>query len=252
MHNIELSRDHYTDTSIPVPGESCFLYPVTEKVYESPSTLSFIELYEFHHDSIFNAYYRDIVEILLKRSSKWFDKEESVKILKISLVEAYLMNDQKYPNIPKLLKKLGTTIQEVIEENPNILRDLHIDLNRFINNQESDACGHNQALSEIKNGKKTNHWIWWNFPQSEAITRGKHRSWETEYFGIRNRGEAIAYINNPILKNHLIELCQAILDSPYSVRHIFNNDWIKVRSCMMLFSSVSENPIFQKVISTKL
>lgn len=140
-------------------------------------------------------------------------------------------------------KELNTPLGQLI------LKELHIDLNRFIKNQESDACGHKQALQEIKEGKKKDHWIWWNFPQMEAITHGIHRSWETSYFGIRNRAEAIAYINNPILKNHLIELCEAIIESPYSVRHIFNNDWIKVRSCMLLFDSINHDSIFNKVLS---
>ena len=35
------------------------------------------------------------------------------------------------------------------------------DINRFIEAQEVPyICGYKQALEEVKNGRKTNHWIW--------------------------------------------------------------------------------------------
>lgn len=35
------------------------------------------------------------------------------------------------------------------------------DLLRFIDAQDSVYAGYDQALSEIKDGKKTSHWIWY-------------------------------------------------------------------------------------------
>lgn len=41
-----------------------------------------------------------------------------------------------------------------------------IDLNRFIEDQNSIGfAGYNNAVEEIKNGKKLSHWIWYVFPQ---------------------------------------------------------------------------------------
>jgi uncharacterized protein (DUF1810 family) len=37
------------------------------------------------------------------------------------------------------------------------------DLERFINAQERD---YDNALAEIKNGRKRSHWIWYIFPQN--------------------------------------------------------------------------------------
>ena len=43
---------------------------------------------------------------------------------------------------------------------------LETDINRFIEAQETPYfCGYKQALEEVKNGKKINHWIWYIFPQ---------------------------------------------------------------------------------------
>ena len=39
-------------------------------------------------------------------------------------------------------------------------------LDRFLKAQESD---YSQALSEIKNGRKQSHWIWYIFPQIAGL-----------------------------------------------------------------------------------
>jgi uncharacterized protein (DUF1810 family) len=40
------------------------------------------------------------------------------------------------------------------------------DLNRFLNAQEKDF---ENALAEIKSGKKESHWMWYIFPQIKGI-----------------------------------------------------------------------------------
>ncbi len=50
------------------------------------------------------------------------------------------------------------------------------DINRFIEAQEVPYfCGYKQALEEIKNGRKTNHWIWYIFPQLRCLGRSSRR-----------------------------------------------------------------------------
>ncbi len=66
------------------------------------------------------------------------------------------------------------------------------DLERFISAQENS---YKTALSEIQNGKKLSHWIWYIFPQ----LKGLGRSYNSEYYGIENADEAKSYLLHPIL-----------------------------------------------------
>ena len=116
------------------------------------------------------------------------------------------------------------------------------DLDRFLRAQKYD---YDKALTEIKNGKKESHWIWYIFPQ--MIGLGK--STMSKVYGIRGRGEAEAYLKNPILKQRLEEVCQAVLDNEKSVYDIFGNDSIKVRSCVLLFNSIEEIPVLKQLIA---
>ena len=42
------------------------------------------------------------------------------------------------------------------------------DLGRFVRAQEAD---HEQALSEIRSGRKRTHWMWYIFPQIDGLAR---------------------------------------------------------------------------------
>ena len=64
------------------------------------------------------------------------------------------------------------------------------------------------ALSEIKNGKKTSHWMWFFFPQLKHL--GKTQT--AEIFGIVGLDEARKYLAHPILSARLIEITEAILE----------------------------------------
>ncbi len=117
-------------------------------------------------------------------------------------------------------------------------------LQRFIDAQDRGNT-YQKALEEIQNGKKETHWIWFIFPQLSGLGKS-----ETAYFyGINGREEAEVYINHPVLRERLIEVTEAVYNSEKSVYEIFGNDAIKVRSCMLLFASVSDEPIFKKMIA---
>ena len=117
-------------------------------------------------------------------------------------------------------------------------------LQRFIDAQDRGNT-YQKALEEIRNGKKETHWIWFIFPQLSGL--GKSET--ANFYGIAGREEAEAYINHPVLRERLIEVTEAVYNSEKSVYEIFGNDAIKVRSCMLLFASVSDEPIFKKVIA---
>ena len=121
---------------------------------------------------------------------------------------------------------------------------------RFVHAQDSggiyDGTGtYAQALQEVKAGHKRGHWIWYVFPQMKGLGKSEI----SEFYGINGREEAKAYIEHPILRERLVEICEAVLNSETSVYDIFGSDAIKVRSCILLFASVSDIPVFKQIKS---
>jgi uncharacterized protein (DUF1810 family) len=64
------------------------------------------------------------------------------------------------------------------------------DLNRFVQAQERS---YQQALSEVKNGRKRSHWMWYIFPQ----VYGLGFSPTSTRYSIRSIAEAEAYLHHP-------------------------------------------------------
>lgn len=113
-------------------------------------------------------------------------------------------------------------------------------LQRFIHAQDTGSFYDNTetyqtALQEIRNGHKRTHWIWYVFPQMKGLGHSEI----SQFYVINGREEAYEYIANPILRERLIEVTKAILDNDKTVYEIFGQDTIRVRSCMLLFSSVA-------------
>lgn len=124
--------------------------------------------------------------------------------------------------------------------------DVNYDLERFLQAQDSGWCSYNDALKEIKEGKKQSHWIWYVFPQ----IKGLGHSYNSEFYGISSQEEAKAYLEHPVLGARLREITQALLDcgNPSADDILGFPDVLKVRSCMTLFDLVSPNDIFNKVL----
>ena len=116
-------------------------------------------------------------------------------------------------------------------------------LQRFLTAQERDYA---QALSEIKNGRKRSHWIWYIFPK----LKGFGGSSTTKYYGLDGIEEARAYYGHPVLRERLIEITKALLEHRgKSAQDIFPSvDARKVKSCMTLFWLVTESPLFKSVL----
>lgn len=118
------------------------------------------------------------------------------------------------------------------------------DLERFYKSQEYD---YETALSEIRNGRKESHWMWYIFPQ---IT-GLGRSTTAEYYAIKSKEEAKGYIEDPVLGKRLIEISQALfqIESDDAEMVMGWPDNLKLRSCMTLFAEVApEQPVFRNVL----
>lgn len=101
-----------------------------------------------------------------------------------------------------------------------------------------------QAIKEIRSGKKTGHWIWYVFPQM----KGLGKSGMSETYAIEDREHAYIYMNDPVLRINYRCCCQAILDSGKSAYEIFGDDVVKVRSSLLLMNSVWKDDIIRKVL----
>ena len=120
------------------------------------------------------------------------------------------------------------------------------DLERFVKAQDSEIYTYSDALSEIKDGHKQGHWIWYVFPQ----IKGLGHSNKSEYYGIASKEEASAYLEHPILGKRLREITQTFFDctNPSAFNILGFPDVLKVQSCMTLFDLVSPNDIFNDVL----
>ena len=106
---------------------------------------------------------------------------------------------------------------------------------------------YNRALIEMKNGIKISHWMWYIFPQ----IKGLGYSEMAIRYAIENINEAKEYMNNKILKTHMLELCNTLLEnkSNNALYVMGYPDDLKLRSSMTLFSiSNPEYDVFQKVL----
>ena len=118
------------------------------------------------------------------------------------------------------------------------------EVSRFMKAHQSD---YQRALSEIKNGKKVSHWMWYIFPQM----KGLGRSSMSEYYGIQDLNEAKAYLADPTLGKHLIEICEALLslDTNDATEVMGRPDDRKLKSSMTLFDAATETiDVFQRVL----
>lgn len=121
---------------------------------------------------------------------------------------------------------------------------MNYDMSRFLEAHESD---YQKALNEIKNGKKVTHWIWYIFPQLKGL--GQSRM--SEYYGIQNLEEAKVYLSNPLLRTHLIEICEVLLslNTDNIVAVMGKPDDKKLKSCMTLFDMAKDSlEIFQMIL----
>lgn len=69
-----------------------------------------------------------------------------------------------------------------------------MDLERFVTAQNSGGT-YQRAVAELRQGRKTTHWMWFIFPQ----IAGLGRSAMAEAYAISDLAEAQAYLAHPIL-----------------------------------------------------
>jgi uncharacterized protein (DUF1810 family) len=113
-------------------------------------------------------------------------------------------------------------------------------LQRFVDAQ--NPC-FESVRSELRDGKKRGHWMWFIFPQ----IKGLGHSSLAQKFAISSRGEAAAYLSHRTLGPRLRECAQLVTClKGRSIEQIFGNlDDMKFRSCMTLFAhATQDNQVF--------
>jgi uncharacterized protein (DUF1810 family) len=117
-------------------------------------------------------------------------------------------------------------------------------LRRFV---DAQAPVIEQALRELRDGRKGSHWMWFIFPQ----LRGLGRSPVAVKYAIASREEAEAYLRHEVLGPRLRECTRLVnLVEGRSISDIFGYpDDLKFHSSMTLFASVASD---KKVFSDAL
>ncbi len=120
------------------------------------------------------------------------------------------------------------------------------DLNRFIEAQDAHGT-YEEALAELRRGRKTGHWIWFVFPQ----IAGLGSSPTSVRYAIASLDEALAYVTHPVLGPRLIESVHALLapDGGDPVAVLGGIDARKLQSSMTLFDRAApQEPWFTAVL----
>ncbi|MGY1601740.1 DUF1810 domain-containing protein [Geodermatophilus sp. SYSU D00815] len=118
------------------------------------------------------------------------------------------------------------------------------DLSRFLSAQDGGVF--EQALAELRAGRKRSHWMWFVFPQ----VAGLGRSETAQRYAIADLDEAQAYLAHPVLGPRLVECARALLELPGrdAVAVLGSVDAQKLRSSMTLFAAADGDPVFGQVL----
>ena len=113
-------------------------------------------------------------------------------------------------------------------------------MNRFLIAQQNT---YEQALVEIKKGRKRTHWMWFIFPQIYGLAMSK----TAIKYELKSVQEARDYFANETLKARLIEISEAIYNLNGDIDYILDfPDNMKFKSCMTLFYLIApEYKIFK-------
>ncbi|HYD15743.1 MAG TPA: DUF1810 domain-containing protein [Hyphomicrobium sp.] len=104
------------------------------------------------------------------------------------------------------------------------------DLQRFV---DAQSLVYETVLRELRDGRKTTHWIWFIFPQA----KGLGRSAMSELYAISSLDEARAYLAHPVLGTRLKQCTELVLaHKGVPLEEILGElDAMKFRSSMELF-----------------
>ena len=118
------------------------------------------------------------------------------------------------------------------------------DLERFVSAQKDD---YETAFSEIENGRKRGHWMWYIFPQIQGLGFSE----TSRYYALKDLHEAEAFLTHELLGSRLIKITNQLLQlKEDDANRIFGSpDDLKLKSSMTLFCSLDgADPVFEAVL----
>ena len=122
------------------------------------------------------------------------------------------------------------------------------DMNGLERSHCIQAQSFDTALTEIRRGRKSSHWMWYIFPQLKDLGYSS----TARYYGLDGLAEARAFAANPVLIGNLRTITRALLDQPgRNANAIFGGtDAMKLRSSMTLFELADpECPLYARVLA---
>lgn len=128
------------------------------------------------------------------------------------------------------------------------------DIERFVRAQAGVGVWgdtYDEALRQLRRGRKRGHWIWYVFPQVAGLSM----SGMGQRFSIHSLDEARAYVAHPTLGARLKEATEAVLEAPTKdVEELFGGslDAQKFRSSMTLFARAAQGPgkqLFERALA---
>ena len=120
-------------------------------------------------------------------------------------------------------------------------------LKRFVTAQDAGGT-YQQAVAELRRGRKASHWMWFVFPQ----IAGLGYSATSRMFAISSLDEARAYLAHPVLGPRLVECATIVAQTQdRTAEQIFGGiDAQKLRSCVTLFLRADPGqPVFGQVLA---
>ena len=123
--------------------------------------------------------------------------------------------------------------------------DTASDVNRFL--EAHTLFGYEDALEEMRRGRKESHWMWFIFPQ----LKGLGISANSRYYGIDGRKEAEAFLQQPVLCARLRAVTEAVLSHrDKKIEAIMGGrlDAKKFQSSMTLFDAICPGDVFGEAI----
>ena len=120
----------------------------------------------------------------------------------------------------------------------------------FVTAQNKSRNGYLDAANELRQGRKTGHWMWYIFPQVEGLSD----SFYGATFAIRSIAQARAYIQHGVLGYRLGHVVKVVHDSPVpTARELFRSevDALKLQASLTLFQHVAieeDKAVFQLVL----
>lgn len=115
-------------------------------------------------------------------------------------------------------------------------------LDPFIVAQEAAHAGFDDAMAELRAGRKSGHWIWYVFPQLAGLGQSEM----SRRFGLRDLADAEAYVRHQVLGARLIEAVDTVWAQvrrvPPPPLHVLMGsriDALKLVSSLTLFEGVA-------------